>query len=175
VIATAAVLLVYRGKIVRLGWNPDWSAPAAGAVVFAIWIAIARWSGTLHNSAMATVLQGLPEWERNCWLIFRVAGAVVTVPIAEELFFRGYLLRKLVSADFESVDPGRFTWMSFLLSSILFGVLHRNWIGGILAGMAFAIVQYRRGRLTDAIVAHSACNALVAAYVIATGSWGLWN
>jgi len=104
-----------------------------------------------------------------------VAGAVVTVPIAEELFFRGYLLRKLVSVDFESVDPRHFTWMSFLLSSILFGLLHQNWIGGILAGLAFAMVQYRRGRLTDAIVAHSACNALVAAYVIATSSWGLWN
>ena len=175
VIATAAVLLVYRGKIVRLGWNPHWSALAAGAVVFAIWIAIARWSETLHNSAMAAVLQGLPEWERNCWIVFRVAGAVVTVPIAEELFFRGYLLRKLVSVDFESVDPRRFTWLSFLLSSILFGLLHQNWIGGILAGLAFAMVQYRRGRLTDAIVAHSACNALLAAYVIATSSWGLWN
>lgn len=175
VIATASVLFVYRGKIVRLGWNPDWSVPAVGAVVFVIWIAIERWSGTLHDPAMAASMRGLPEWERYYWIVFRVAGAAISVPIAEELFFRGYLLRKLVSADFESVDAGRFTWMSFLLSSILFGVLHRNWIGGILAGMAFAIVQYRRGRLTDAIVAHSACNALVAAYVIATSSWGLWN
>jgi CAAX prenyl protease-like protein len=100
---------------------------------------------------------------------------VVTVPIAEELCFRGYLLRKLVSAEFESVDPRRFTWLSFLLSSILFGVLHRNWIAGILAGMGFAMLVYRRGRLTDAIVAHSACNAMVAAYVILTNSWGLWN
>ncbi len=175
VIATAAVLFAYRGKILALGWNPDWTAPAAGAVVFAIWIAIARQSGTLHDSAMAASLQSLPDWDRCCWLVFRVAGAVISVPIAEELFFRGYLLRKLVSADFESVDARQFTWMSFLISSMLFGVLHRNWIGGILAGMGFAIVQYRRGRLTDAIVAHSACNALVAAYVIATGSWGLWN
>jgi exosortase E/protease (VPEID-CTERM system) len=175
VIATAAVLLAYRGKIVRLKWNPDWSAPATAAVVFAIWIAIARWSGTLHNSAMAASLHTLPEWERTCWLVFRVTGAVVTVPIAEELFFRGYLLRKLVSADFESVDPRHFTWLSFILSSILFGLLHQNWIGGILAGLAFAMVQYRRGRLTDAIVAHSACNALLAAYAIATSSWGLWS
>jgi exosortase E/protease (VPEID-CTERM system) len=175
VIATAAVLLAYRGKIIRLGWSPDWTAPAAGVVVFAIWIAIARWSGTLSDPAMAAALRGLPEWERYGWIVFRVAGAVISVPIAEELFFRGYLLRKLVSADFDSVDPRCFTWMSFLISSIIFGLLHKNWIGGIVAGMAFAIAQYRRGRLSDAIVAHSACNALVAAYVIATGSWGLWN
>jgi exosortase E/protease (VPEID-CTERM system) len=175
VIATAAVLFVYRREIVRLGWTPDWTALGAGAAVFAVWIAIARWSGSMHDSAMAASLRSLPEWERYCWFAFRVAGAVATVPIAEELFFRGYLVRELVSADFESVDPRRFTWLSFLLSSILFGLLHRNWIAGILAGMAFAIVLYRRGRLTDAIVAHSACNALLAAYVIATGSWALWN
>jgi len=46
------------------------------------------------------------------------------VPIAEELAFRGYLIRKLVSADFEKVALGHFTWVSFLGSSILFGSLH---------------------------------------------------
>ncbi len=30
VIATASVLFVYRGKIVRLGWSPDWIALGAG-------------------------------------------------------------------------------------------------------------------------------------------------
>jgi CAAX prenyl protease-like protein len=175
VIATAAVLWLYRREIVGLGWNFDWTALGMGAVVFTIWIALARWSGPLHDSAMAVALRGLPGWKRYGWLVFRVAGAVVSVPIAEELCFRGYLLRKLVAEDFESVDPRRFTWLSFVLSSILFGLLHRNWIAGILAGMGFATVLYRRGRLTDAIVAHSACNALLAAYVLATGSWALWN
>jgi exosortase E/protease (VPEID-CTERM system) len=175
VIATAAVLFFYRSEIIRLGWNVDLSSLGAGAAVFAIWIALARWSGTLHDPSMAAALRSLPGWDRYGWLLFRVAGAVVTVPIAEELCFRGYLLRKLVSADFESVDPRRFTWLSFLLSSLLFGLLHRNWIAGILAGMGFALVLYRRGRLTDAIVAHSACNALLASYVLATGSWALWS
>jgi CAAX prenyl protease-like protein len=109
------------------------------------------------------------------WIILRIAGAVVLVPIAEELAFRGYLLRKLVSADFEKVAFGHFTWLSFLGSSILFGVLHAQWKAGVLAGMMFAIASYRRGLISDAVVAHATANGLLAAYVLTTGHWSLWD
>jgi len=96
-----------------------------------------------------------------------VAGSVVTVPIAEELAFRGYLIRKLVS-DFASVTLGRLTWFSFLGSSILFGVLHGEWLAGTLAGMIFAVALYRRGFLSDAVLVHATTNGLLSAYVLAT-------
>jgi CAAX prenyl protease-like protein len=111
----------------------------------------------------------------ECWLAMRVIGAVVTVPIAEELAFRGYLLRKLISADFDRVDFRRFTWLSFLGSSVLFGLLHSQWLAGIAAGMIFAIAMYRRGALIDAVVAHSTANAMLAAFVLTTHRWSLWN
>ena len=100
---------------------------------------------------------------------------MITVPLAEELAFRGYLVRKLISSEFESVDPRRFTWLSFLLSSILFGAIHDRWLAGTLAGMAFALALYRRGRISDAVVAHATSNALIAAFVLSTGSWSLWT
>ena len=102
-------------------------------------------------------------------------GAVVTVPIAEELAFRGYLLRKLVSADFARVDFRSFTVLSFVVSSILFGLLHQQWLAGVIAGMLFAIAMYRRGALLDAVIAHSTANAMLAVYVLATHHWSLWN
>jgi CAAX prenyl protease-like protein len=109
------------------------------------------------------------------WLLFRVQGAVITVPLAEELAFRGYLLRKLVASDFESVPFDSFTWTSFIVSSIAFGALHQSWVAGILAGTLFALAMYRRGRLADAIAAHAIANALLTIYVISTGSWSLWT
>jgi membrane protease YdiL (CAAX protease family) len=42
---------------------------------------------------------------------------------------------------------------------------------GAIAGAAFALALYHRRRLVDAIVAHAATNALLAAYAITTGSW----
>ena len=71
------------------------------------------------------------------WLVFRIVGSVVTVPIAEELAFRGYLTRRLITSEFQDVPLGRFTWVSFLLSSVLFGALHSRWLAGTLAGMLY--------------------------------------
>src|SRR5262249_36909700 len=103
-------------------------------------------------------------------------GSVVVAPAAEELAFRGYLTRRLIAADFRSVPPGTFTWPSFLASSALFGLTHGpNWAAGTLAGMAFALVYYRRGKLIDAVLAHAAANGLLAAYALATGDWSRWS
>jgi len=112
---------------------------------------------------------------RIAWLLLRIAGAIVTVPIAEELAFRGYVLRRLKSADFESVDLRSFSLIPLVLSSLMFGVLHgQRWIAGTIAGMLYAMVMRRRGSLGDAIVAHATTNALIAALVLSGGSWSLW-
>ena len=65
-------------------------------------------------------------------------GSVITVPIAEELAFRGYLLRRLLSAHFDDLSTLRFTWLSFVVSSVLFGALHGRWLAGTVAGMCYA-------------------------------------
>jgi CAAX prenyl protease-like protein len=97
------------------------------------------------------------------------------VPIAEELAFRGFLLRRLASADFESVGWRTFSWAPFLISSAAFGLLHgERWLAGTIAGAVFALAQLRRGRIGDAIIAHSVANALVAAWVLIGGDWKLW-
>ena len=109
----------------------------------------------------------MPAGLAVAWLIFRVLGSVITVPIAEELAFRGYALRRL--SDFDKISP-RFTWLSFLLSSVLFGALHGRWLAGTVAGMFYAWAMYRRGKVSDAIMAHSTTNALIAAEVLLFGT-----
>lgn len=60
-------------------------------------------------------------------------------------------------------------------ASLLFGLLHERWLAGTLAGMAYCLAQYYRGRIGDAILAHATTNAAIAAYVLSTGSWSLWS
>jgi CAAX prenyl protease-like protein len=127
------------------------------------------------QTALVAYLDRLPPWRATCWLLFRVLGSVLTVPLAEELAFRGYLTRRLIRADFQEVPLGRFTWLSFLISSAVFGALHGRWLAGTLAGMIYALALYRRGRLADAVLAHATTNALIAAYVLTTGTWSLWE
>ena len=41
--------------------------------------------------------------------------------------------------------------------------------------MLFALALLRRGRLCDAVVAHASANLILAAYVLQTHQWSLWN
>jgi CAAX prenyl protease-like protein len=148
---------------------------AAGGVVFAAWIAMDSWSGPQAPADFAGELAAVPTLVRLGWLAFRVAAAILTVPIAEELAFRGCLARRLAASDFESVRFQELQFLPILVSSVLFGALHGGqWIAGTLAGAVYALVLRRSGRIGDAVVAHATTNALLAAWVMTRGAWHLW-
>jgi CAAX prenyl protease-like protein len=173
VLVAGAVLWHYRRAYtdLRLSWS--WSAVGIGGAVFVIWVALAP---TLERTdTLPAPLAEMPTAWAALWLVFRVFGSVVTVPLAEELAFRSYLLRRLLAPDFQQVQPGRFSWFSFLISSILFGLLHGHWIAGVVAGMLYALALYRRRELGDAVLAHAITNALIAAQVLVLGTWSLWS
>lgn len=171
-LVTGAVLWRYRSVYRQWDWTWSWPSVAIGVAVFAVWL----WLEPASNgSVLGTSVEALPRWQQSGWLAFRVIGSVVVVPMAEELAFRSYLLRRLVSADFEQVPPDRFTWLSFLGSSLLFGAVHGRWLAGALAGMAYAGAVYRRGKLADAVVAHMTTNGLIAVFVLFGGQWSLWS
>ncbi len=176
VIGAAAVFWLYRDRLAGFRRDLSWFALMLGGVVFIEWIVLQRRSDVaVEDLAFATQLGSLPASIASLWLVIRVIGAVVTVPLAEELAFRGYLLRKLVSADFTRVDFRHFTLLSFVVSSTLFGLLHQQWLAGVIAGMLFAVAMYRRGALFDGVIAHSTANAMLAVYVLTTHRWSLWN
>jgi len=173
VLTTGAVLWHYRAAYLPMFGPLTWEPFAIGILVFCIWALLVSGS-TGEGQALAARLSDWPTWLAAGWLLFRVLGSVIAVPLAEELAFRGYLIRKLVATDFEQVRPGHFTWLSFILTSLLFGLLHQHLLAGALAGAAYALALYRRGRIGDAILAHGTTNALIAAAVLAAGQWGLW-
>ena len=162
------------GRYADLDWRVGWLAPAVGAIVFLVWIGLDRFTSAVPE-AMPAPLAAAPPLARTVWLAFRVLAAVVTVPVAEELAFRGFLYRRLLSPDFESVDLRRFSWLALLVSSLLFGLLHGDrWFVGILAGALYALVLLRRGSIGDAVAAHATTNALLAVDVLAFHHWHLW-
>ena len=107
-------------------------------------------------------------------MVFRVLGSVVTVPLAEELAFRGYLLARLGGETPTISSHLAFNLFAFLASSLLFGLMHGDWLAGTLAGMAYAWVRYRSGRLGDAVVAHMTTNLMLSGYVLLTQQWSYW-
>jgi CAAX prenyl protease-like protein len=170
VVVGAAALWYYRKRI-QFQWNLSWSAAALGFLAFAVWVILKPGEGS-----SATAVTGLDSFSiagASSWFLFRVVGAVLIFPIAEELAFRGYLLRKLVSADFDAVSPGHFSWLSFLGSSALFGAFHGQWLTGTLMGMVFATAVYHGKSLSDGIISHCSTGLLLVGYVLATRHWSL--
>lgn len=146
-------------------------AVAVGGVVFVFWISLVRFGLAGGESSEAlTIPSGLASWMHPLWVAVWIIGYCIMTPLAEELAFRGYLVRRLIDVDFRAVSPHRFTLLSFLVSSIGFGLLHGEWVAGILAGMAYAGMVYRSGHLRDAVIAHSVTNLLMATKVLGTSA-----
>ena len=144
-----------------------------GVLVFAGWLAIARKADLEVTAAVGAGLARLGAAERTAWIVFRILGAVVVVPLAEELAFRGYLLRRFVRDDFWEVDLAAAARRpaAVLLSALVFGLLHGAFLAGTLAGLAYALVLRPRGHLGDAVLAHAVTNALLVVYTLVTGDW----
>lgn len=165
------LLWVFHNRYEEL--RPDaGSIPLAllvGLVAIAIWIGIDPIYPKMGGKG--EVFNPSGRW---LFIGFRVAGAVVVVPLMEELFWRGFLARWLVEEDFKKVPVGVYTWPSFMITTVLFGIEHREWLAGLFCGALYNWLCYRRKNLFACVVAHAVSNAALAAWVLWRGDWKFW-
>jgi len=173
VLAAAALLYAYRRAYPRLDLTGGWLAVAVGLAVAALWIAVFPRTDPEAGATLRAGVDALPTPLAAAWVAFRLLGAVVTVPLAEELAFRGYLMRRLVARDFTELPFGAATFLALVASSLAFGLLHSQWLLGTAAGMAYGWLAIRRGRLSDAVMGHATTNAAIAGYALLTADWAL--
>ncbi len=168
------VLWRFRNKYRRMNWSFGWIGPLAGLGVFLLWAGFARWHPGDDN-LLSTQLATLPLWQRDAWLSVRAFTAVLIVPLAEELAFRGYLARRVQSDEIEAISFSRISALGIIVSATAFGAMHGHmWVAGIIAGVVFAGVAKWRNRLGEAIAAHIVANLLLTLWVLTSGSYGLW-
>jgi len=154
-----------------------------GVAVFAIWVGPDRIFPGYHGYWMFTnrftgsVAASLPESSRGDWavLTLRTLRAAVFVPIAEELFWRGWLMRWIISPHFEDVPLGAWSARAFWIVAALFAVEHGPfWDVGLAAGVLYNWWMVRTKSLGDLILAHGVTNACLSAYVMFAGRWEYW-
>ncbi len=172
-IAAIAMLYCYRRTLVTLSWRFSWRGPAVGIIVFVLWVVGAHF--LTPHATMPDALAAMSPAMRTFWLASRTAAAVLIVPVAEELAYRGYLMRRLIDEAFESVAFASVTWPFVLATAVVFGLAHGAlWLPGIVAGAAYGFLAQRRGALGEAVAAHAVTNALIATLVLAGDQWQLW-
>ncbi|MBN2562774.1 MAG: CAAX prenyl protease-related protein [Phycisphaerae bacterium] len=109
-------------------------------------------------------------------LVLKICRAVTIVPIVEELFWRGFILRAFVSWDrFDQVPWGKFSWVAFFGSSLLSVLQHPgNWGVSIACWMLYNALFYWKKSLLCLVVTHGITNLVLYVYVIQSGDWGFW-
>lgn len=144
-----------------------------GFAVFIVWIAAnADWMRI--GEPVATFIGADGDQRRWDLLLLRSFGAVVLVPIIEEIFWRSFLMRWIDSRDFLARPPAATTLFALVASSAVFALAHDLWLAGLIAGLAYGWLYMRTGNLWTAIIAHGITNLALAVWVVSNGRWEYW-
>ena len=173
----AALLFRYWREYDFNGVRQPLVAAAVGIVVLGMWIspqaffgAAARTEG--FNPAIFAD-QPAAYWAT---VLFRFLRLVVVVPLVEEVFWRGFLLRYFVDEKFDRVLFGTFSWLSFGVVSVGFMFVHSmaDWPAALLTGALYNFVAYRTKSLGACVLAHAVTNLLLGLWIMSTRQWGFW-
>jgi len=174
----AWLLWQMRHHVKEMKWSFSWEAVVVGVGVCAVWIGLDGYYPTLFHrcgnfnpastygsgSAMAMIFIGV-----------RIIGSSLVVPPLEEIFFRSFLYRFLITPNFLEIPLNRLQWRAFLITGIIFGLGHYEWLPGILCAFAYQGLVIKKNRLGDAITAHAITNFLLAVWILAHRAHYFWG
>jgi hypothetical protein len=104
----------------------------------------------------------------------RMLGAVLVVPLVEELFWRSFVMRVLDRRDFVEQPPRLTSPFALIASSAVFALEHDLWLAGLIAGLAYGFLYRWTQNLWYPIAAHAFTNLLLAIWVVEGRRWEFW-
>jgi membrane protease YdiL (CAAX protease family) len=167
-------LLVFAGVLLPLAWRgaqrhaveARWSLARSvatgvlvGAANFALVLGVAR---LVHPGASGGSPLAAAFTQTRGWVLAAIVVASTTViPLAEESFFRGWLM----PAVRREVGDAR---VAVALSAAVFAMVHAGaaWAPALWAGLLAGVLMQRSGRLATSLAMHVTNNALVVLAVL---------
>jgi uncharacterized protein len=181
--AVLAVIAILSRPYLRFRPTRPLLSIGVGIAVFAIWVAPDQVFGYRHhwlfeNSITGRATSSLPvDLKGNvAFIALRCISSFALIPVLEELFWRGWLMRWIIdSRDFLKVPLGQYNAFSFWMVAALFASEHGPyWEVGLLAGVIYNWWMVRTRNLADCILAHGVTNALLCGWVLVTDQWQYW-
>lgn len=167
-------------------FNP-WSL-VLGLIGLVLWVGLCRLG--LESRLLQTVgLQGmLPQRPAvnpfesfapgsvGWFLLFRFAVLMLVVPLAEELFVRGWLVRYLQAQENWDIQPLATVGWGAQLGVIAYAVMTHPQ-EAVAAIAWFGLVNWwmkRTGNFWDCVLVHAVTNGLLGVWILYSGDWRLW-
>lgn len=176
-LACGAALIVYWRRY-DFGRGVAWlAALAAGLLALGLWLLPTALPGVAPRTAGfdPTPFSDSPLLY---WLTIaaRFARLVIIVPLVEEIFWRGFLMRYLIREDFSTIPLGTYSRLSFFGVAGLFMFVHSmpDWPAAFLTGIIYNGLLVRTKSLGACVVAHAVTNLGLGIYIMVTRQWGFW-
>jgi CAAX prenyl protease-like protein len=169
--------------LIRRWWGrPTWWPPLVGLALVVPWIVLASlqreagWASAVGGRAAFNPFAACNESVVPAWafVAIRAIGLIAVVPLVEELFLRGFLMRYVINEHFWTVPFGTLTFSAAAACLFYAAASHPSecvaavgWFA-VVTGIAAAT-----RRPIDTILAHAMTNLALGAYVVMTANWWL--
>jgi CAAX prenyl protease-like protein len=188
VLTVAAMIFVWPGYR-KFAWRLNWTLPLAVGIFGAVaWIGLANLqhavlaqadSGWLKSLGARSAFNPLEELKDQSLLAYgflavRFFGLVLVVPVIEEFFLRGCVMRYVVSERFWEVPFGNVNRAAVIAGTLIPVLMHPQ--EALAAAVWFSAVTWsmiRTRNIWDCVLAHAITNLLMGIYVVASGQWWL--
>jgi CAAX prenyl protease-like protein len=182
VVIVGVLLILFWRLYTPVRWNHWWLGVVVGVIGIFQWVGMQLFLQRHFDffkppenvfNPMNTFQSPAMLWS---FIAVRTFGAVIVVPVMEELFWRDWLWRTILAPnDFKLAKVGEWDWKAFLIVTGLFATVHGNWwlTAIVWAAMVGALLVYTKS-LGACILAHATTNLLLAAYVLYTKDWAFW-
>jgi CAAX prenyl protease-like protein len=110
------------------------------------------------------------------FLAVRFIGLVLVVPIIEEFFLRGFLMRFVTANDWQKVTFATISRLGLAVGTI-FPLLSHPASESLAVVVWFSLITWlitRTHNIWDCIVAHAITNLVLGVYVLKSAAWMLW-
>ena len=163
--------------VTEMRWAFSWEAVVVGVGVCVMWVGIDGFypklgkGGGPWNPHAQFGQDSTLAW---VFIVGRILGSTIIVPPLEEVFYRSFLYRYFIKPEFQLVSLGTFQGLAFVMTAVIFGFSHYEWLAGILCGFAYQGLVLWKKRLGDAMTAHAITNFLLGLWIVWKGAWHFW-
>jgi CAAX prenyl protease-like protein len=168
-----AAILYYWRVLPNLKPASPWISVLVGVLGVVLWVGLDPWLVHYDQPLVGrNPFLLYPAHEAWALFAFRLAGIALVVPIMEELFWRGFLMRWLIKDDFTTVPLGTYQPLSFWITTACFASVHGSeWPLAVIVGILYGAWFIRTKSLGSVMLAHGVTNLLLALYCLYANDW----